>query len=252
MEKKKYISYAITACNEYEELNILLNVILNNKRIKDEVIVLLDENKYTTEIEFLIKMKGKGKNLKYYKYPLDNHFGNFKNKLNEYCTKDYIFQIDADEYPSLFLMKKFSEFLGKNDVDLYRVPRLNLINNMSEKVLDYITKMNWNLSYHKGFIRSEMKEIINKDFYNIIKNQGLIYNESNVIVSYYVPIINFPDYQARIYKNNDNIKWSGKVHETITGHSTYYNLPIEKVDYCLMHQKSFEKQISQNEFYNKL
>ena len=38
------ISYAITVCNEFEEIQRLVNFLLKNKRPEDEIIVLYDIN----------------------------------------------------------------------------------------------------------------------------------------------------------------------------------------------------------------
>lgn len=256
MSKKKkdikYVSYAITACNELDELNTLLNVIAFNKRTKDEIVILLDESNYTSEVEDLIKAKKKGNNLKYFKYPLNKNFSEFKNKLNEHCTKDYIFQIDADEYPSRFLIKKFIPFLGDNDVDLFYIPRLNVISDMSEDFMSYVNEMNWRVEKHPTFKRVLHKDGKDSDFYNFIKKHNFIITDDKFGIQYYVPIINFPDYQARLYKNDPSIKWNGKVHETISGHTNYYQLPVKEIDYCLIHQKSSEKQKKQNNFYSTI
>jgi hypothetical protein len=68
---------------------------------------------------------------------------------------------------------------------------------------------------------------------------------------YKEPIINFPDYQARLYRNKDTIQWKGKVHETVVGASTVSRLPLDKV-YCLYHPKSIARQEKQNELYKSL
>lgn len=40
--------------------------------------------------------------------------------------------------------------------------------------------------------------------------------------------VNFPDYQARIYRNDPEIKWVNKVHEVITGAKVIGRLPAEE------------------------
>lgn len=63
--------------------------------------------------------------------------------------------------------------------------------------------------------------------------------------------INFPDYQTRIYKNDVRIRWHGKVHEKIIGHTTYAVLPAEE-DWALTHPKEIDRQERQNQFYETL
>ena len=63
--------------------------------------------------------------------------------------------------------------------------------------------------------------------------------------------VNFPDYQWRIYKNSDDIKWQNKVHETLIGYNTISNLPsIEELS--LYHPKTIDRQVKQNNYYDTL
>lgn len=63
--------------------------------------------------------------------------------------------------------------------------------------------------------------------------------------------VNFPDYQTRIVQNNPKINWASKVHEVLTGFQTYSPLPASE-EYCLIHNKSIERQERQNNYYNSL
>ncbi len=63
--------------------------------------------------------------------------------------------------------------------------------------------------------------------------------------------INWPDFQWRIWKNHPKIKWVNKVHEILEGYNTYSDL--HKVEeYALYHPKDIEKQIKQNNYYEKI
>ena len=63
--------------------------------------------------------------------------------------------------------------------------------------------------------------------------------------------VNFADYQWRIYKNSDDIKWQNKVHETLIGYNTISNLPsIEELS--LYHPKTIDRQEKQNAYYDTL
>lgn len=63
--------------------------------------------------------------------------------------------------------------------------------------------------------------------------------------------VNFADYQWRIYKNSDDIKWQNKVHETLIGYNTISNLPsIEEL--ALYHPKTIDRQEKQNAYYDTL
>ena len=63
--------------------------------------------------------------------------------------------------------------------------------------------------------------------------------------------VNFPDYQYRIYRNDGQIKWKNKVHEVLTGFEIMSTLPSEG-EYCLLHEKTIDRQVKQNELYSKL
>jgi len=65
-------------------------------------------------------------------------------------------------------------------------------------------------------------------------------------------LVNWPDYQARLVKNNNNMRWQGKVHEKIVGFTTISHLPHDNQDWCFMHPKTIERQEKQNSFYNTI
>jgi len=63
--------------------------------------------------------------------------------------------------------------------------------------------------------------------------------------------INFPDYQARVFKNVEHIKWVGKVHEIIQGAKTYSHLPPQE-ELTLKHEKKIARQEMQNKLYEDI
>ena len=63
--------------------------------------------------------------------------------------------------------------------------------------------------------------------------------------------INFPDYQARIFKNSDHIKWIKPVHEVIDGVKTYSHLPPHE-ELTLKHEKDIVRQEVQNKLYEQI
>ena len=62
--------------------------------------------------------------------------------------------------------------------------------------------------------------------------------------------VNYPDYQARVFKNTDKIKWIRPLHEYISGSKTYAHLPPYE-ELSLYHHKTIEKQEKQNLFYHQ-
>jgi len=214
------ISYAITVCNELEEIQKLLKVLFNTKREEDEIVILLDKKNTTEETEQyldnfhqLSKTSGYNypTNIILYKNKFNNHFGDWKNLLKNACKGDYIFQIDADEIPNTYLIENLPEILESNpDNDVYLVPRVNTVEGLTQ---EHIDKWKWNV------------------------NEG--------------GWINFPDYQWRIWKNKPNIKWQSKVHESLTGYKAYAFLPGDE-NYALFHNKKIDKQEKQNNYYEQL
>ena len=72
------ISYAITACNEHRELSFLLEILRNNIRQEDEIVIQLDSNA-TQEVRDVAK--------EYIEFPLNKDFASFKQNLSKHCTK---------------------------------------------------------------------------------------------------------------------------------------------------------------------
>ena len=60
--------------------------------------------------------------------------------------------------------------------------------------------------------------------------------------------VNYPDYQARVFRNREDIRWTRPLHEYITGCKTYAHLPPHE-ELSLYHPKTKEKQEQQNKFY---
>jgi glycosyltransferase involved in cell wall biosynthesis len=174
------ISYAITACNEHVELDRLLDQLTNNIRPEDEIIVQMDITA-TDEVKAVVN---KYKLMNYF-HPLNNDFATFKNNLSSLCTKEFIFQIDADEYPHPFLLESLPQILEYNyNVDVFLTPRINTVEGLTEQ---HIKQWGWNVN-DKGWV-------------------------------------NFPDYQWRVWKNSSKIKWINKVHERLDGFNEYSMFP---------------------------
>lgn len=183
------ISYTITACNEDRELDKLLNVIRVNLKDTDEVVIQLDQNNSTDEVRKVCSIyKERIPILKVIEFPLNNDFASFKNNLKSHCTKEWIFNIDADEIPSAFLLENIHTILESNsDLDLLIVPRWNIVDGITERHID-----SWRWRYDEW------------------------------------GRINWPDWQMRIYRNKESISWKNKVHEKIDGYEKYSFLPEDK------------------------
>lgn len=207
------LSYAITVCDEFLEIQRLLPFIISKKRPQDEVVVLVDltKNSPTSELLGYLHKLSSNNHITLSEQKFNGDFARWKNILNNSCNGDYIFQIDADEMPTEYMMKVIPQIIESNPVDLIRVPRINTVEGLTQAHID---KWRWNVN-EKGWV-------------------------------------NYPDYQWRIYKKDPRIQWHGKVHEKIIGHSTFAHLPQEELDLALRHDKTIDKQEKQNKYYDTL
>ncbi len=183
------LSYAITACNEHEEIIRLVTQLLNYKGENSEVVVLLDTPKTPTEMVEYLELQANADKITLIESEFDNDFAQWKNLLNSQCKGEWIFQLDADEYLTPDLIVNLEDILDNNiDKDLIVVPRINTVEGLTEA---HIQKWGWKLN-EKGWV-------------------------------------NFPDVQTRIYKNSEKIGWVNKVHERIVGFESYTAFPADEI-----------------------
>ena len=207
------ISYAITVCNEFVEIQRLITFLLKNKRPQDEIVVLVDitKNEPTSELLGYLHRLSSNNYIHLSEQKFNNHFADWKNYLTSICTGNWIFQIDADEIPHVNLIENLPALLEENHiVDMIRVPRVNTVEGLTE---EHIKQWGWNVN-EKGWV-------------------------------------NWADWQQRIYKNTPEIKWINKVHEVLDGFKTHGMLPLEE-EWALYHPKTIEKQEKQNNYYDTL
>jgi len=201
------ISYGITVHNEAEELQKLLDVLNKNIDKKDEIVVCVDGDDEKVEAvlgEYLSENKAI-----VYKRKLNGNFAEHKNSVIEKASGDYVFHIDADEYPNKILIQQLKEILEINEVDLIWIPRVNTIEGMKQ---EHVQKWGWRIT-GKGWV-------------------------------------NYPDYQARVFRRDESIRWTRPLHEYIKGCKTYAHLPPHE-ELSLYHPKTIQKQEKQNLFYNE-
>ncbi len=183
------LSYAITACNEHEEIIRLVTQLLNYKEENSEIVVLLDTPKSSPEMVEYLELQAQADKITVIESEFSGDFAGWKNFLNSNCKGEWVFQLDADEYLEPDLIVNLEELLTANDdKDLILVPRINTVEGLTE---EHIKKWNWGVN-DKGWV-------------------------------------NFPDVQTRIYKNKDTIGWTGKVHERIVGFDSYTSFPLDEI-----------------------
>lgn len=213
------ISYCVTCHDETDTLDRLLSG-LCSVQTTDEIIVQSDSNVTNETLNIINKYK---LNIVYYSYPLNNNYAQFKNTFIEHASGDWIFSIDADEFPPTSLIGENLHALIEDNPtrEAYRVPRINAWIGLTS-------------THHK---------------WGKYTSQSPTYQRLRAT---------WPDWQLRIFKNDyPRIHWENtwsdptsglKAHETIFGLNipdewglNYFNLP-EDESWALYHDKTIEKQ----------
>lgn len=141
------ISYAIPVCNEHEELNRLLSLLVENKRQEDEIVVQADFGNTTKEVYDVISKFYQ--HIKLIEFSLKGNFAAFKNNLKANCTGEWIFQIDADETFDPWLIRNLHSILQQNpETQVFLLPRINTVDGITE---EHIQKWRWHVN-DRGWI----------------------------------------------------------------------------------------------------
>ena len=183
------VTYAITVCNELTEITQLINFLHPRLKSEDEILIQYDTDSATNQVkDYLTILTQMHENIRVISFPLNKDFASYKNNLKNHANGMFIFQIDADEMPSEYLVENLEFFLESNkEVDLFFIPRINTVEGLTD---EHIKKWGWKVS-ELGWI-------------------------------------NFPDYQTRLYRRTSEIEWQGKVHERIVGYNTLSVLPQDE------------------------
>jgi hypothetical protein len=206
------VTYAITVCNEINEITKLVNFLHPRIQSEDEILIQYDEGGVTDDVRgYLRIINDLHDNVNVIGFPLNKDFASYKNNLKNHAKGIFIFQIDADELPNEYLITNMHDLLEANkDIDLFFVPRVNTVKGLTP---EHIQKWRWNVN-EKGWV-------------------------------------NWPDVQTRIYRRTSEIEWEGKVHERIKGYNTMTYLPLEE-EFALYHPKDIQRQEKQNELYETI
>ena len=140
------ISYAITVYNELDEIIQLLELLKNTKRAEDEIVVLFDDKGPDLVWKYL---QSQEQHITLHPADFKNDFAEWKNKLSKLCKGDYIFQIDADEFPHENLIESLPHILENNESDIILVPRVNIVRGITE---NHIQRWGWKVN-NKGWVQ---------------------------------------------------------------------------------------------------
>tara|TARA_R110001592_G_C13043741_1_gene739532 strand:- start:109 stop:741 length:633 start_codon:yes stop_codon:yes gene_type:complete len=186
------ISYATLVHNERAEIERLLEYLLKHKGSSDEIVVMLDSENVTKEVRDYVENFVMSNNTEHEivlcSHALKKNFAKHKNYLSSQCSKEWIFLIDADEYPDTYLMDSLSFIIESNpEVEAYWIPRINEVDGITSQ---HMSMWGWNAN-DRGWI-------------------------------------NFPDYQMRLYKNDIGLRWERPVHELLVGFKQFATLPANE------------------------
>ena len=129
------ISYAITVCNELDEIKRLVPFLHQYKRPEDEICVLLDKPKTSQSLLDQLYRYSSANWISLKESTFKGHFADWKNELTKMCSGDYVFQIDADELPNEILIENLHIILENNQSDIILVPRVNMVQGITPQHL---------------------------------------------------------------------------------------------------------------------
>ena len=216
------ISYSITCYNEYKELDNLLHHLSKHIRDEDEVVIIQDvsikksKSILQDDVNSLEKI--------FEKYEYGEYFKNLK-------IITFEFKKDFAELKNFAKSKCSGDFIFSIDADeipneilLEQLPTILEINDTDLIWVPRINTVKGITDFHLNLWKWRVTE------------KGWI---------------NFPDYQARIFRNADHIKWVKSVHEVIDGAKTYSHLPPHE-ELTLLHEKDIKRQEMQNDLYKDI
>ena len=205
------ISYAITVCNELKELTSLINFLLVRIDSEDEVVIQYDSESVTKEVVDYL-----------------NIISDIQKQI-----KIISFPLNKDFASFKNNLKEHCEgdYIFQIDADEepseILLERLKQILTINEVDIIFVPRVNTVEGLTQSHIQKWGWKVDDKGW------------------------VNWPDYQTRIYKNTEEVQWHGKVHERITGYTTFTNFPSDE-NYSLYHHKEIERQEKQNDFYDKI
>ena len=202
------ISFGLTTHNEGHYIQQLLDQLIPHCEKTGDEIVVVDDNSTDAFTSQILYEYSNEDKIRLYYHALDNDFAGHKNYVNSLCEGDYIFQIDADE-------------------------------KLHTNLLTYLHDIVYNNTNVDLFLIPRVNVVTGLTD-DDIQRWGWILNDKGWVV--------WPDYQTRLYRNNDYIRWEGNVHERIVGYKTHAPLPAEE-EWALYHIKDIKRQREQNDYY---
>jgi len=135
------LTYAVEVCNEDRELYSLLSFLVKTKEQQDDINVLVDAGKETTEVSKVLEQFKD--TITVHRRIFDGDFSKHRNFHIEKCKGDYIFMIDADEMPQENLTKNIKKVIADTGSDLIFIPRMNICPGYTE---EWLQKCNFKIN----------------------------------------------------------------------------------------------------------
>lgn len=212
------LSYAIPVCNEIDEIKRLLSFLIENKRDEDEIVIVYDSVNGSKEVrEYLVSVDP----------------GTAYQPLQDYPVRWYSYDFDGD----FGKMKNWLTDMCTGDY-IFQI-------DADEMVDEYIIAALPQVLEHNSvdvILVPRINTVEGLTHQHVLKWGWRVDDKGYV---------NFPDYQWRIYRNTDDIKWVNKVHEKLDGYKTLSHLP-RNPEWCLKHHKTIDRQEQQNDYYETL
>ena len=212
------LSYAIPVCNEIDEIKRLLTFLIENKRDEDEIVIVYDSVNGTKEVrEYLVSVDP----------------GTSYQPLQDYPVRWYSYDFDGD----FSKMKNWLTDMCTGDY-VFQIDADEMVDNYLFAALPQVLEHNEVdviLVPRINTVEGLTHQHVSKWGWRVDGNGW----------------VNFPDYQWRIYRNTESIRWKNRVHETLDGYKTLSHLP-RNPEWCLKHHKTIDRQERQNQYYETL
>jgi glycosyltransferase involved in cell wall biosynthesis len=206
------ISYGVTISDEFTEAIRLITHLKNYKGDNSEIVVLLDETKSPKELQEYLEVCADGR--------------------EDFTLVISQFNGDFAAWKNFLNSNCKGEWIYQIDADEMidanlMVNLVDILNENKDIELFFIPRINT--------VTGLTQEHIDRWKWNLNENGW----------------INYPDYQSRLYKNSKNIFWKNKVHERIFGYQKYSTFPSDAL-FCILHDKTIERQERQNAYYDTI
>ena len=212
------LSYAIPVCNEIDEIKRLLTFLIENKRDEDEIVIVYDSVNGTKEVrEYLVSVDP----------------GTSYQPLQDYPVRWYSYDFDGD----FGKMKNWLTDMCTGDY-VFQIDADEMVDEYVIRLLPQVLEHNQVdviMVPRINTVEGLTPQHVSKWRWRVDENNW----------------VNFPDYQWRIYRNTESIRWKNRVHETLDGYKTLSHLP-RNPEWCLKHHKTIDRQERQNKLYETL